>query len=99
MNRIAIFQQRAIDAAIAAGEPLFMGLPDGWYEPPHWGCDGGHVSNRYLKAEGRHRADDGQHYSGMLCLVCKRPLALIPAGYTDDSLLIALAALDDAPDP
>jgi hypothetical protein len=91
---IAIFQTNEIAKAIAAGEPLFLGVPDKWFEPhPLFGCDGGHVSRRYLKAEGRHKAGDGKYYTGNLCFVCYRPIALIPHGYTDDTLQAALSNL------
>jgi len=40
--------------------PRFLGLPDRWYENPRWRCREGHVSIRYLKAEG----------IGDLCLAC-----------------------------
>lgn len=54
--------------ALLAGEPMFMGFPDAWYEDRHWACVNGHVSTTYLKSEER----------GSLCLACKEPVILIP---------------------
>jgi hypothetical protein len=46
-NRIAEFQREEVAKAIARGAPLFMGLPDEWYEPfPEYGCDNGRVHGR-----------------------------------------------------
>lgn len=84
VSAIKIFQDRAIAAAEAAHEEMFLGIPDAWYEPsPVWGCDNGHVSRRYLKSEER----------GCLCLECHKNVAIIPQGYTDESLTLALAAI------
>lgn len=40
-----------IEEALAkeAGE-RFMGMPERWYDDPHWRCENGHVSTRYLKS-------------------------------------------------
>jgi hypothetical protein len=33
--------------------PFFMGIPDEWYEEPHFWCKNGHLSRRYLKSEAK----------------------------------------------
>ena len=43
----------------ASGAPMFLGIPDRWYDPPSWRCEKGHVSGRYLKA-----------HDGDRCLAC-----------------------------
>lgn len=84
MSAIVTFQSRAISAAELAGEEMFLGVPDAWYEPrPNYGCNNGHVSRAYLKSEER----------GNLCLECQKPLYIIPQGYTDETLTAALAEL------
>lgn len=81
MSAIAKFQREAIAKAEANGEEMFLGLPDNWYEPhPNYGCDNGHVSKYYLKSE----------MQGPVCLACHSPLAMIPHGYTDETLTKAL---------
>ena len=42
------------------GEPIFMGIPDRWYETPTWRCTNGHVSSSFLKT------DEGDR-----CLACQ----------------------------
>lgn len=34
-----------------AGAPMFLDLPDAWYEEPHWFCVNGHVSTMYIRSE------------------------------------------------
>lgn len=82
MSRLKHFQDREIEAARAAGAEMFLGIPDAWYEPPHWGCENGHVARAYLKSEAR---------GANLCLACHEPIAIIPPGYTDATLAAALA--------
>src|SRR4051812_155104 len=53
LKRIAKMEERA-------GQPMFMGKPDRWYDKPHWRCQQGHVSLIYLKR------DPG----GAVCLAC-----------------------------
>jgi hypothetical protein len=77
-------QEAEIDGARQDGAETFLGLPDAWYEPPHWGCENGHVTTWYVKSE---RAGKS------LCSVCMSPVVLLPAGYTDDSLKAAIEAL------
>jgi len=84
MSAIAIFQDQKIKEAKATGAEMFMGIPDAWYEPPHWGCDNGHVSRAYLKTR-----------DGCACLECHKPLAIIPGGYTDETLSEALAKINN----
>lgn len=75
-------QEEEIDKAILAGQEMFMGLPDAWYEPPTWGCENGHVMHRYVKSE----------ENGPICPACHRPIVLLPSHYTDETLRAALAA-------
>ena len=84
MTPLQLLQERAIHAAQEAGEEMFMGIPDAWFEPhPNYGCPNGHVSRMYIKSETR----------GNLCPACQEPLAIIPHGYTDTTLRAALAAI------
>lgn len=41
---------RARVAERDAGAPMFMGIPERWYDPPHFRCAKGHVSKNFLKA-------------------------------------------------
>lgn len=50
--------------------PVFLGLPDKWYEPPHWWCKNGHLSTLTL------RRDAGPHRD--VCLACFEPVMLGP---------------------
>lgn len=47
--------------------PVFMGLPDRWYDTPHWRCQRGHVSTHVLRSEER---------GCSLCLGCKTRVVL-----------------------
>lgn len=90
MSTLKIFQDRAIKAKQDAGAEMFLGIPDDWYEPcPEYGCENGHVSRRYLKSEER----------GCLCLACQLPIAMIPHGYTDETLAAALDAIKAEKEP
>jgi hypothetical protein len=51
MTDMATWHAAQIEAAVTAGEEMFMGFPDRWYETPVWGCENGHLSRRYLKSE------------------------------------------------
>jgi hypothetical protein len=59
--RLQVFK----DAEEAAGNEMFMGIPDRWYEKPHWRCINEHVSTMYLKSQ-----------EGDLCLKCYEPLRM-----------------------
>ena len=84
MNPLQILQERAIQAAKEAGLELFLGIPDAWYEPePNYGCANAHVSRMYIKSETH----------GNLCPRCQEPVAIIPHGYTDDTLRTMLQAI------
>lgn len=49
---LKLLQERAVQAARAAGAEMFLGLPDAWYEPhPSFGCANGHVLRIYIKSE------------------------------------------------
>jgi hypothetical protein len=54
------------DAEKASGAEMFLGIPDRWFEPPHWRCTNDHVGGAYLKSE----------VKGDLCLQCHQPVAL-----------------------
>lgn len=80
-------QEAEIDGALQAGLPMSMGLPEAWYESPYWGCENGHVRQDFTwsgRVCGR---------GGAVCSACGAPLALLPAGYTDESLNAAIEAL------
>lgn len=59
---------RAARTPFIAAEPgpLFLGLPDRWYEPAHFRCLNDHVSTFILKSESK----------GDLCLECFAPLLM-----------------------
>jgi len=50
-----------------SGEPLFLGIPDRWYEDIHFRCPNGHVSTRVLRCE-----DDPRDR----CLACGEPTVM-----------------------
>jgi hypothetical protein len=54
-------------AAEARGDEMFMGVPDAWFEEPHWFCTKGHVSRVYLRSE-----------SGSRCMACHEGTILGP---------------------
>lgn len=49
----------------AAGQKMFLGIPDRWYEDAHWRCPNHHVSRVYLKSEAQGKD---------LCLKCFEPV-------------------------
>lgn len=49
------------------GGMMWFGLPDRWYEKPHWRCINNHISTVYLKSESR---------GGCVCLACNEFVAL-----------------------
>jgi len=63
------FMRKRYKEAKEAGERMFFGVPDNWYEPPgpKWRCKNGHISRRYLKSE---------QYKGDVCLACFSPVML-----------------------
>jgi hypothetical protein len=60
LTELIINRQQKIDEEEAAGEPMFMGLPDRWYEDLTFRCINNHVSKRILK----------NSHSGDLCFRC-----------------------------
>jgi hypothetical protein len=50
------------------GEPMFMGIPDSWYEDPgpKFRCSGDHVTNFVVKSE----------VVGDYCSVCHEPVLM-----------------------
>lgn len=67
-------QARLRKEAQTAGEPMFLGIPESWYEAGKWGCRNGHVSTTYLKSEAR---------GGSVCLACFEPVMLIHPATTE----------------
>lgn len=67
-DRLREWRDATATAEIASGKTHFMGKPDDWYEDPHWFCENGHVSGRYLKSE----------EEGSLCLGCRKPVFMGP---------------------
>lgn len=47
MTRPPIIQ----DALDKEPGPFFQGLPERWLDSPHYRCEEGHISTRYLKSE------------------------------------------------
>ena len=41
------------DVAVVRGEPMFMGIPDSWFDKPGplWRCPNDHVSSWYIQSE------------------------------------------------
>jgi hypothetical protein len=67
-EQLRAHQRHCVGREVRAGKPLFMGLPDHWYEPrPTYRCRNHHVSQTALKSEAR---------GALLCLACGEPLAL-----------------------
>jgi 5'-deoxynucleotidase YfbR-like HD superfamily hydrolase len=67
-DALGAFQREHVEAAAAAGESMFLGLPGRWYEPPgpKWRCPNGHVRRGYIKSE----------TNGALCPKCMCAVAL-----------------------
>lgn len=57
------------ETAGARGDKMFMGIPDAWFEDPHWFCTNGHVSHCVL------RSDSG----ASRCLACREVVILGPS--------------------
>ena len=53
--------------ATDAGEVLFLGVPDKWFDDPNYFCENGHVSKNILSG------DDGDR-----CLACMKPTIIGP---------------------
>lgn len=68
LTGLRAWRDRRSAEAAAGGAPMFMGLPDAWFENPHWLCPGGHVSTVYL------RRDSGEP----ACLACGIGVVLGP---------------------
>lgn len=64
---VAAVRDAQLAVAVAAGEPLFMGTPDSWFDRPTWLCSNGHVSTYILKSEVR----------GDLCLACQQSVRMV----------------------
>lgn len=72
------WQESEIKLAEEAGEEMFMGIPDKWFEPMIRGCRNGHVSRMVLKSEKLGRD---------ACLACMEPVRIIPNIITTDEKL------------
>jgi hypothetical protein len=66
-KQLIAWRQREVDKVKATGAPMFLLLPDAWYEMPHWFCENGHVSLRFLRSEGSDR-----------CLACGKAVVIGP---------------------
>ena len=77
--KLVKYQQDKIYRASLAGEEMFLGIPDRWYEPVTFGCENGHISRRYLKSEDH----------GSLCLACQSPVVIIP-NISEEALKVIL---------
>lgn len=55
-------------AAQSRGDEMFMGVPEAWFDVPHWFCAQGHVSRVYLRTD-----------SGARCMACQGEALLGPA--------------------
>lgn len=55
-------------SAEARGEEMFMGIPDAWFDDPHWFCTSGHVSRVYLRTD-----------TGSRCVACRNAALLGPS--------------------
>lgn len=58
--------EAAMEAEKAAGEPMFMGFPDRWFDRSLYRCKNDHVSRTFLKSE--------EH--GDRCLACMEGVRL-----------------------
>lgn len=73
VESLLAWQEEVVAAEIATGVPAFFGLPDRWYDAPHWRCANDHVSHRFLKADGR----------GDRCLECGASVVMTFPGDVD----------------
>jgi hypothetical protein len=67
VRRLVKWRRLLAEAAVDAGAPAFIDLPDEWYEHPHWFCGNGHVSHCCLSGD-----------LGQRCLSCQEPVVLGP---------------------
>lgn len=65
-----------IQEAKSNNEPLFMGVPDSWFEQGFHFCCNGHINFSYLKSELR----------GALCLNCFEKSYILPVNTTQEEL-------------
>lgn len=66
-----------IEKAMQAKEPMFLGVPDTWYETGLHLCNSGHINSMYLKSD----------YLGCcVCLECSQPSHLCPPGISEEQL-------------
>lgn len=77
LQELRTLQTDLVAAEVASGKPLFLRLPDYWYEQAHWRCTRGHVSRWYIKSE--------EH--GDMCPACYSPVLLTFPGDVDDPLI------------
>jgi hypothetical protein len=78
--------RRKAAEALQAGEPMFMGIPDTWFETHRHLCNNGHISAMYCKSEA---------LGGCVCLECSQPSHLCPPGLTETELQTILNTLSN----
>lgn len=66
-RELLVWRAAEVQKAKDAGEPMFLGKPDKWYENVRWFCQNGHVSLRYLRTEGSDR-----------CFACRKAVIMGP---------------------
>lgn len=66
IDELKALQRARADHEASLGQPMFMGLPERWFERPRWRCTAGHVSAFYIKSEEQ----------GDLCPACRGRVVL-----------------------
>ncbi len=69
--------EAARQAEEARGEPMFMGIPERWYDNLRWRCANGHTANTFLKSE---------QFGMDLCLRCGAPVRMTAPEDTENIL-------------
>lgn len=68
LTALVEWREALANEAQANGAEMFMGVPDEWFDHPHWFCTNGHVSHVYLRTD-----------LGSRCLTCRDYVVLGPA--------------------
>ncbi|PAC27838.1 hypothetical protein [Flectobacillus sp. BAB-3569] len=71
-----------IEKAQQAKEPMFMGIPDKWFEHELHCCNKGHINTRYLITD-----------SGARCLQCGEPSHIFPNNTSESDFKKMLSEL------
>jgi len=66
-DQMRAWRDAAAQEEAEGGAEMFLGKPDRWYEPAHYGCTNGHVSRCILTGD-----------AGDRCLACLAAVILIP---------------------